>query len=297
MSDTALAVVLALFAGLSYATAAVLQQKVAAQQPPELSLSPRLIVALARRPLWLLGIAIDISAYLFEAGALAAGSIIIVGPLMVSGLLFAIPLASFGTGARVTRSEMVPAVMVAAGLALFVAVGSPEGGSSSASRAGWVLVGVFVAVAAGTCVAIGRRSNTAPNQRALLFGLGTGVLYSLTAVLTKATVDLFQDGVLESLGHWQPYALVTVSIAGLVLNQSAFQAGHVAASLPVISVANPVLSSTFGVLLFGERLGASGALEWTVTVLAMVAMFVGTIRLARSPLVTHELEPRDAAMV
>lgn len=297
MSDTALAVVLALAAGLSYATAAVLQQKVAAQQPAELSLSPRLIVALAKRPLWLLGIAFDVSAYLFEAGALAAGSIIIVGPLMVSGLLFAIPLATFGTGRHVTRREMVPAVLVAGGLALFVAVGSPEGGSSSASQAGWVLVGIFVAVSAGTCVAIGRRPGTAPNHRALLFGLATGILYSLTAVLTKATVDLFQDGVLQTLEHWLPYALVTVSIAGLVLNQSAFQAGHVAASLPVISVANPVLSSTFGVLLFGETLGAQGVLEWSVTVLAIAAMVIGTVRLACSPLVAHEPEPRPTVGV
>ena len=39
MSDTLIAVLLALAAGMSYATAAVLQQRVAAQQAPELSLS------------------------------------------------------------------------------------------------------------------------------------------------------------------------------------------------------------------------------------------------------------------
>jgi drug/metabolite transporter (DMT)-like permease len=297
VSDTALAVVLALAAGLCYATAAVLQQRVAAQQPPQLSLSPRLIVALAKRPLWLLGILVDVSAYFFEAGALAAGSIIIVGPLMVSGLLFAIPLATFGTGQRVSRREMLPATMVAAGLALFVAIGSPEGGSSSASLLGWILAGAVVALGAGTCVLVGRRQQTPPNQRALLFGLGTGIIYSFTAVLTKATVDLFRNGVLETLNHWQPYALITVSIAGLLLNQSAFQAGHVAASLPVISVANPVLASTFGVVLFGETLGANGAFEWTMTVLAICAMFIGTIRLASSPLVQHEATSRSPAPV
>jgi drug/metabolite transporter (DMT)-like permease len=293
VSDTALAVVLALGAGLCYSIAAVLQQRVAAQQAPELSLSPRLIVELVQRPVWLLGIAFDVTAYLLEAAALGVGSIVVVGPLLVSGLLFAIPLASIGTGARVSSREMVPAVMVTAGLALFVVVGSPEGGSSRASTLGWAVAGLFVAVVAGIAVTIGRRSTTTPNHRALLFGLATGTLYGLTAVLTKATVDLFGDGidgVLGVLGHWEPYALITVSIAGLILNQSAFQAGHVAASLPVIAVANPVLSCTFGVVLFGETLGAHGPLAWTVTALSIVAMTAGTILLAQSPLVAHEVE-------
>jgi drug/metabolite transporter (DMT)-like permease len=283
------AVVLALAAGLCYATAAVVQQRVASQQAPELSLSPRLILALVKRPLWLGGIAFDITAYLFEAAALGAGSIIVVGPVMVSGLLFAIPLATVGTKQRVTHREMIPALMVTVGLALFVAVGAPEGGLSSASPAGWAVAGAAVALASGTCVALGRWWSTG-SQRALLFGLGTGILYSLTAVLTKSTVDLFGtgfDGIVAVLGHWQPYALVIVSIAGLVLNQSAFQAGHVAASLPVISVANPVLSSAMGVALFGEHLGAHGVLPLTVTVLAIATMAVGTMRLASSPLVTQ----------
>lgn len=285
MSDTALAVLLALAGGLCYATAAVLQQRVAAQQPAELALSPRLIVRLAHRPLWLLGIGFDVSAYAFEAAALGVGSVVVVGPVLVSSLIFAIPLATIGRRAKVTHRDMSAAVMVVIGLSVFVAVGEPRGTSSTASTAGWALAGAFVAVIATTGVVLGRRARTAP-ERALRFGLATGALYALTAVLTKATVDLFDHGVVASLGHWQPYALVTVSVAGLVLNQSAFQAGHLAASLPAIAVTNPVLASLLGVVLFGDRFAASGAPAVTATALAVTAMVVGTLRLARSPLVT-----------
>ncbi len=290
MSDTTIAIVLALGAGLSYSVAAVLQQRVAAEQPPELSLSPRLIVELVKRPMWLLGIAFDVTAYVFEAAALGFGSVVIVGPLLVSGLLFAIPFATFGTGQRATRREMVPALMVAGGLALFVGIGDPTGNSSTSSLLGWSVAGGAIALAAGLALLAGRRPSTPPNRRALLYGLGTGTLYGLTAVLTKATVDLLDGDVLGLLGHWQLYALVVVSIAGLILNQSAFQAGHVGASLPVIAVANPVLSATLGVVLFGERFGATGVLAWSATVAAIAVMVVGTIRLASSPLVTHELD-------
>jgi drug/metabolite transporter (DMT)-like permease len=283
-----LTVVLALGAGLCYATAAVVQQRVAAQQPPELALSPRLIVSLARRPLWLAGIAVDILAYLMEAAALGVGSVVVVGPLLASGLLFALPLASFRTGRRVTRHEMVPAFMVTAGLALYVGVGAPGGNASHASRLDWLIATAAVAIGAGTAVILGRRTRE-PGRRAVYYGLATGIVYSLTAVLTKATVDRLGTDVYPILGHWQLYALLVASAIGLVLNQSAFQAGHVAASLPVISVTNPVLSSAMGILLFGEHLDAHGLLAWTVAGAAIVAMLVGTCWLARSPLVTEEV--------
>jgi hypothetical protein len=186
---------------------------------------------------------------------------------------------------------MLPALLVTAGLALFVGVGAPEGGEAQASASGWMLGGASIALVAAMCVAVGRRVATSPTRRAMLYGVATGAIYGLTAVLTKTTVDLFGDGLdgtLRVLQHWPPYALVVVSIAALILNQSAFQAGHVAASLPAIAVVNPVASATLGVLLFGEQLGAHGVFEIGVTALAAVMTVVGTLALATSPVVAHE---------
>jgi drug/metabolite transporter (DMT)-like permease len=281
-----MAVVLALLAGLGYAGASVLQQRVAAAQAPELSLSPRLLLAVARRPLWLLGVGLDIVAYLLEAAALHEGSLVTVGPLLVSGLIWVLPLSTIGTGERVTRRELVPALVVTAGLSLFVQVGSPAGGGSSASAGAWVAVGAAVAVLVAGLVASARRQTG--SRRALLLGLATGVVYSFTAVLTKSAVDLLDDGAGALFSHWQLYVLLALSIVGLVLNQSAFQAGHVAASLPAIAVTNPVLSCVLGVVMFGEHLDVSGPLAVSVTVLSVVAMAAGTVALARSPLVAHE---------
>jgi drug/metabolite transporter (DMT)-like permease len=291
----ALAVGLALAGGLCYATAAVLQQRVASQQAESLSLSPKLIVALLRRPLWLAGIVVDAGAYVLEAAALAAGSIVVVQPLLETGLLFAIPFATIGTGQRVTRNEMIPAAMVTAGVAVFVLVGSPQGSGSEASALGWIVVGVVIGSAVLACVAVGRRSTG--GRRALFYGLGTGILYGLTAVLTKSTVDLIDAGVAQVFTHWQPYALAVCSITGLILNQSAFQAGHVAASLPVISVANPVVSCVLAVTLFGEHLDVTGVVAIASTALAVGAMIAGTLWLARSPLVTHQVEHTPAIQV
>src|SRR5436190_9761755 len=64
-----LAVTLALIAAVGYAVASVLQQRAAAAVPSELSMRIGLLTRLLGRPLWLVGVAADITAFAFEAMA------------------------------------------------------------------------------------------------------------------------------------------------------------------------------------------------------------------------------------
>lgn len=286
------AIALAIGAGFAYALASVLQQRAASEAAPELSLRPGLLIALFRRPLWLMGSAVDLGAYGLEAASLAFGSIIVVQPLLVSGLLWALPLATIGSPRKVTRREWLPAIALVAALAVFVGVGSPEGGRAQASVVAWVLTGVGLSVPIALALLAAR--NATPGRRALLLAFASGCVYGLTAALTKSTMDLLDGGVLDTLTHWQPYALVTIALGGLLLNQSAFQSGHLAASLPAMAVTDPVVGCVLGVTLFGESLGATSPFDVAATITAVLVMFAATISLARSPMVTHELEPEPA---
>jgi len=291
MSDTSIAIVLAVAAGFTYALASVLQQRAASEAPPELSLRPALLLALVRRPLWLLGTVADGGAYVLEAAALALGSIIVVQPLLVTGLLWALPLATIGRPERVTRREWIPAIALVVALAMFVTVGDPHGGRAQASGLAWILTTVGLAIPIAIAVTAARGAS--PGRRALLLAFSAGCVYGLTAALTKSTLDLLDGGVIDVFAHWQPYALLAAGFVGFVLNQSAFQAGHLAASLPAMAVTDPVVGSLIGVTLFGESLGATGTIAITATVMAVVVMAVATVSLARSPLVTRQHE--DAA--
>ncbi|MEX2254084.1 MAG: DMT family transporter [Acidimicrobiia bacterium] len=297
MSDTAIAIVLAVSAGFAYALASVLQQRAAAQAPPELSLRPGLLLNLVRRPTWLFGTVIDGGAYALEAASLAFGSIIIVQPLLVTGLLWALPLAAVGRPERVTRREWIPAIALVIGLATFVTVGDPHGGRAQASGLAWILTVVGLTVPVVIAVVAAR--NATPGRRALLLAFSAGCVYGLTAALTKSTLDLLDGGVLDVFTHWQPYALVAAGFVGFILNQSAFQAGHLAASLPAMAVTDPVVGCVIGVTLFGESLGATGTGAVAATSVAVVVMIIATVSLARSPLVTeqheHDVDPVVAA--
>jgi drug/metabolite transporter (DMT)-like permease len=281
------AYVFALGAGLCYAIASVFQHRVAAAAPKHLSLSPRLILEVARKPMWLFGIGLDVGAYVLEALALANGSIVLVQTLLVSGLLFALPLSAIGRTDRPGRSEWIAAAAVAGGIAVFLAVGDPTDGHGRATALDWVIafsicISIIVAMVIAT-------RKAPPHYRALGLAVATGACYAVTAALTKQVVTIIDHHGPEALFmHWPVYALAVFSVTGLILNQSAFNAGHLAASLPALAVTNPILSSILGVALFEESLSAHGVLQYTITGLAVVVMLGGVVRLARSPFVTGE---------
>ena len=120
-------VALALAAALCYACGSVIEHQVARQQRPELALRLGLLVALARQPLWVIGFLVGVGAYGLEAAALAVGDVMTVAPLLVSGLLFALPLASHRSHRRMTSGEWAAAVALTGALAVFVTVGAPTG--------------------------------------------------------------------------------------------------------------------------------------------------------------------------
>ncbi|MBK5287797.1 MAG: DMT family transporter [Acidimicrobiia bacterium] len=282
-----MAFIFALSAGLCYAVASVIQHKVAAAAPSNLSMRPGLLLELVKRPVWLAGIGLDVGAYFLEAAALSVGSIVLVQTLLVSGLLFALPLSAIGRTSRPGRPEWIAAAVVAAGIAVFLAVGEPIGSTGTVTSLEWVLgFGLCVSIAM-FMVLITRTAQ--PHNRALGLAVATGSFYACTAALTKQVVDfLAHDDFTSLFVHWPVYALAVFSIGGLLLNQSAFNAGNLAASLPALAVTNPILSSFLGILLFEEHLKAHGIVQYLVVGIALAAMLIGVIRLARSPFVTGE---------
>src|SRR5204863_4976064 len=100
-----LAITLALIAAVGYAVASVLQQRAAAAVPSDLSMRIGVLTRLLGRPLWLVGVAADITAFGFEAMALAFGSLVVVQPVLVLGLPIALVLGAALTGQHFGRQE------------------------------------------------------------------------------------------------------------------------------------------------------------------------------------------------
>ena len=91
-------------------------------------------------------------------------------------------------------------------------------------------------------------------MKAAVYGTVAGILFGLSAALTKPTVDFLHEGIEELLTHWEPYALAIAGVLGFVLQQVSLGTGRLAPSVATVSVANPVVGILLGVVLFDERL-------------------------------------------
>lgn len=262
-----------------YALASVLQHRGARDQPDEQSMKIGLLVRLLRHPAWLIGTACDGAGYILQFVALGHGPIVVVQPLLVCGLLFALPIGAAWAGRRLTAGDWVSALMVCLGLAVFLTVARPAAGRADTSSLEWAVL--LAAVSAVTAVLILVARRPVPRRRAVALAAAAGVVYGAAAALTKSTSHLLSRGVIPLFGHWQPWILVVFGVGGMLLAQSAFQAGALDASLPTMSVGDPVVSIAIGALVFGEAISNSpGAV--VIEAVSLVVMSVGVYLLARS---------------
>jgi hypothetical protein len=271
-------VALSLLAAFLFASASVLQQAAAAQVPEEEARGLWLIRRLVRRPLWLAGGAADASGYGAEAAALAFGSILVVQPILATTLLFAIPLSAAFAGTAVRPRDVGWAALLTAGIAVFLVVGRPSAGLDRAPLGHWLVAVAVLAPLILACIGLGAR-RPGP-RRALSLGIAAGLLFGVMAGLTKSVVHLLGTGFVDLLTSWEPYALAGVAGAGLLLQQSAYQAGALSLSLPALAVLEPVTATAIGIGVFEETVRASGA-GWALIGASAVAMAAGLIALSR----------------
>ncbi|MFB9836197.1 DMT family transporter [Actinoallomurus acaciae] len=277
---TVVAVTAALLAACCFAVAAVLQQAAASSVPEDQSLRPRLILSLARRPLWLAGIGMSAASYVIQGAALAFGSLVLVMPLASTDVLFALPLIAWRRAQHLTRTEVTGAVCTAGGVAAFLVVLPPSVGSAAPGLGHWVPLLAVVAFLVAILIPAGIRASA--HARTILYAAAAGLLFALLDALTKSAADLFRADGPAALARWEPYALVVVGGAGVLLAQSSFQSGSLAISLPVIDTLEPVGAVLIGATVFHEPLATSWALA--VQVLGGILAVAGIVILDNSAL-------------
>lgn len=92
-------------AAASFAVANVAQMRGARRSQTTRTLDPGLLLHLGADPLWLAGLGASIIGFALEATALAIAPVVLVQPLIVAELLFALPLAAAAGGSRLGRRE------------------------------------------------------------------------------------------------------------------------------------------------------------------------------------------------
>ena len=276
----AVAIFSALLSAFWAAVGIVVRQRATQDVPGDEAMSAAMAASLVRHPLWWAGTLAAVAGYVFQALALAHGSLLLVQPLLVSSLLFALPLSAALCHQRISRLQWGWATLLTAALAVFLLVGQPREGHGRPPIPAWTLALVITVPVVIACVMAAHRA--AGRVRASLLGLAVAVLLGMIAVVTKVCTHRF------AVGGWHalltvpaPYVLVALAVTVTVVQNSAFHAGALQASVPIMLVGEPVVAVLLGVVVLGEHL-AVGGLAPLALVIAVAAMVAATIALGRS---------------
>ena len=286
------AILLAVAASLCTATASVCQ-RIGARSSESAGFDVWLVLRLARRPVWLLGLASMILGFVFQLTALQYGALALVQPILALELLFVFGyLAVAGSGrVKVRRRDWLAAAAMSAGIGLFLRLASPSGGRLHAPGFLWLLGGLVttgvVLVALVVAFGLGNRPGASRSRRAAVLGSATGISWGFVAAVIKELSSHLDDGLSAIFSSWSLYVLLAAGAATMLLASHALAAGPLAASQPGFTILDPLSASLLGVFLFGEHF-RTGVLDLAGQALALAIVFAGVSALSHSCLILGE---------
>jgi drug/metabolite transporter (DMT)-like permease len=287
------AILLAIAASFCTATASVCQRMGARSGETATHFDAWLIFRLARRPVWLLGLASMILGFVFQLSALHFGPLALVQPVLALELLlvFGYMAVTRSRGVTMKWRDWLAAAAMSAGIGAFLALAAPSGGRAHAPGSSWLLAGLvtFGLVLLALAVAFGLRSRpgASPSRQAAVLGSATGVSWGFVAAIIKELSSRLDAGIGALFSSWSLYALIVVGAATMLLASHALAAGPLAASQPGFTVLDPLSASLLGVFLFGEHI-RTGPVGLAGEALALAVVIAGASVLSHSCLILGE---------
>ena len=297
----AAAIIFAVLSALSSAGSAVLQRRAAVDHKSAAAAGSgwRSALSLVRQPMWLLGGALLVGTFVFQALGLYFGPLTVVQPILVLELIFTLGLRAFLLHDDIAARTWLAGLTICLGLAAFLIVADPGDGTRVPDLGQWLLAVGTRGLAVLVLLLLSRYGP--PARRAALFGAATAIVWSVDAAFVKVTVDLLaHGGIIGVLTHWPLYAMAATGIFGTVLLQGAYAVGPLAASQATLLIVDPLASIMLGLELFGEGLSTGvGSVLGIIVSLAVLGVGVVMLSIWAPPVMTvpaasdppHESDP------
>jgi drug/metabolite transporter (DMT)-like permease len=247
------ALLLSLVSAVCYATAAIVQERLAATTAPSR-------YGLLRSSRWWGAVTLNCLGALLHVVALGLGPLTVVQPLGVLTLVLAAPLAAILVKRPVSGGAWHGIILVSGGLAvLLVLTGSTPSralaGAEQLTLAGAVACALALLVLTATTA--GRRMRV---LRTVSLATAAGVAYGTASVFIKTVADSWDSA---SVLATAPVLLAIAMLAasGLAASQSSYRGGGLATPLATTTVVNPAFAAAVGIVMLGEgfRFGLAGA--------------------------------------
>jgi drug/metabolite transporter (DMT)-like permease len=243
-----------------------------------------ILLALARRPAWLLAIAIQVLGLGFHSLGLTRAPVALVQPIVASGILFVVLFAFLFLGERPRLREMAGTVLLLVGMALLV---HELHGSAAIQR----VAGQDLALALGSCAAL--IVVLWSGVRVLPLGSGiAAVALSSAAGLGQGMSDSMNRLVgawLAPDGGWVPSApialaalglFVAFGLQGLATAQNALRVHRANTVVPCIVAMQLLVPIAMAQAVYGQDVAVGSSLALGIAAAATAA---GLVSLCTSP--------------
>ena len=185
-------------------------------------------------PVWLLGTLILLAGYATQGAALDRGKLVVVQPLLVTTIVWALPLGYWLTSQHIARRQVL----------------GPRSWSSGWRSSCWSVTRrrrrqrlaagfVAAALAVGAIVAallLWLHTKTSRALRAAVLGVCAGLFYGLSASFAKPVINDLHVSIGEAAGDWETWALLGFGFIAFVIQQMSLATGQLAPAMAAVSV-------------------------------------------------------------
>lgn len=214
------------------------------------------ILKLIRSPRWLGGMSFLVLGALCQIAALTMAPLIVVQPIGALALVITSLLNARSTKTAITKGTWIAIALCTGGIATFVtlATGIAQDQRELSDANLYVILGIlaFLLIALGTVFLVQRQ-----RMSALTFILGAGLLYGLLATLVKSVIQRIQ----QSHFDWLTIICLIAAVLAMALGgwfvQNAYASGPPDLVIAGLTVIDPMVAVTIGIIVLGEASSAS----------------------------------------
>ncbi|MEO7373008.1 MAG: DMT family transporter [Terrimesophilobacter sp.] len=254
--------------------------------PARSGLSIHQLLLLLRRPSWVIGTLMLGLAVIFQLTSLALAPIIVVQPLGAIALVITAIVNARISKVRLERGSIRAITLCVGGIGIFVTIAAFTATSSPVSEGQLIAVLIILAV---VTIAFALFFAYLRNRfKAIVYIIGAGVLYGFVATLAKVVIDRiktlfipsFHIGELEWLTVLCVIALLAAAALGGYFVQSAYSSGPPDLVIAGLTVIDPLVAVTIGVVVLQEAAEAPWFAVVAFAVAGMIAVY-GVLQLAK----------------
>lgn len=241
-------------------------------------MSVRQVLALIGRPSWVMGTLMLGLAVVFQLTSLRVAPLLVVQPLGAVALVITAVLNARSTGRRLSGRIKRSIAICVGGIGLFATVAAFTAIETEITTDQLITVLVILlvvgAVLAVAFVALRHR------RSALFYIIGAGVLYGFVATLAKVVLNRVFAGNFDGLSIVCIIMLLAAAALGGYFVQNAYSSGSPDLVIAGLTVVDPIVAVTIGIVVLGEAANAPGYAVALFLVAGAIAVY-GVFQLAK----------------